>query len=123
MRGRVVGLQMNCTSVILLCGVKVSKIRQRHAAVVMGLRGIRANRQSHVVAAHSLGMSAELVQSQAAIGMRIGVSGLERQRRVKGDQRVCQLPTLHLNHTRQVPGPSPLGIAIQSLSGKPFGLD
>jgi hypothetical protein len=30
---------------------------------------------------------------------------------------------LQVNHTRQVPSPSPLGIALQGLPGKPFGLD
>ena len=68
-------------------------------------------------------MSANLVQCQAAIGVGIGVGGLERQRSVKGSQCVCQLPALQVNHTRKVPSPSPLGIAIQSLPGKPLGLD
>lgn len=58
MRGRVVGPQMNCALVLELRGIKLTQVCPRHAAVVMGLRGIRANRQSHVVAAHSLGQPA-----------------------------------------------------------------
>ena len=89
MRGGVVGLHMNCPLVVLLRSVKVAEVSQRHAAVVMGLCGIRADFQSRVVAADSLGLATELVQSQATIGMRIGVGGLEKQRSVKSAQRVC----------------------------------
>ena len=123
MGGGVVGLHMNCPLVVLLRSVEVAQVRQRHAAVVMGLCGIRADFQSRVVAADSLGLAAELVQSQATIGMRIGVGGLERQRSIKSAQRVCHLPALQVNHTRQMPSPRPLGITIQGLPGKPFGLD
>ena len=88
MRGRVVGLQMNCLLVIVLCGIKLTQVCPRHAAVVMGLRGIRANIESRVVAAYGLGIATELVQCQATVGVGIGVGGLERQRSVKGGERV-----------------------------------
>ncbi len=67
--------------------------------------------QSHVVAADSLGMSAELVQSQAAIGMRIGVSGLERQR--TRQRRPARLPTARSasqSHPLKCQAPARLGL-------------
>jgi uncharacterized membrane protein len=69
---------MNCPLVILLRSVKVAEVRQRHAAVVMGLRGVRADFESGVVAANCLGIAAQLVQGLATIGVGIGVGGLER---------------------------------------------
>ncbi|NBW24091.1 MAG: hypothetical protein EBR89_01360 [Betaproteobacteria bacterium] len=78
MHGSVVGLQLNCTLIIPLRSVKLAQVRQRHAAVAIGLRGIRADFQSRVVATHSLGIATELVQSQATVSQRIGVGRLER---------------------------------------------